>query len=313
MNRKQFWEQVPVVSDKLWMRVRSRIGNPENGFSKRMGITQKLQTVPLEQFFDIKGVAQEKEELVTWLERQTVVAKSLVKVFEDLCENCLSRDMRVLHSEGTVVCGTCGSTSSECYESPASMQETHGPSTTVGGKRSDKPRRVSTYIYKRCNHFKFWLSRVQGKESTGVKPGVVEAVRQELAKERIFVGDKRVTYDKVRAMLKKLRLQRYYNNSWLITSYLSGNKAPQLTALQEEKLLSLFHAFQEPYSIYCTPDRVNMLSYSYLLRKMTEALGWHELSEIFPLLKSRQKVYQQDRVWELICADIGLPFIKSIS
>jgi hypothetical protein len=312
MDSNNFWDLVPIVDEKLWSRVKTRIGQPQTAFTKRMGMTN-VQTAPLESFFDIKGVSQEKETLVTWHPKALVKTKSLTRVFDDFCEVCLSKDMRVLHSEGSIICGHCGSTASECYESPASMTETHGPSTTMGGKRSDKPRRVSQYIYKRCNHFKFWLSRVQGKETTGVKQGVVEAVRQELAKERIFTGDPRVTHDKVRAMLKKLRLTKYYNNAWLITSHLSGTKAPQLTPLQEEKLLSLFHAVQEPFSRHCPPDRVNMLSYSYLLRKMTEALGWHELSWVFPLLKSRQKVYQQDRVWERICADINLPFIRSIS
>lgn len=310
----KFWTTTPVVQSKMWQRLCHRIGKPSHTFNKRMGIKSGESHLSLDFFFAVQGVHQEGADLVSWVDRKCVQGKELVRVFDDVCSYCCGRDLRVQHAEGVVVCVTCGTISDECFDSPTASNERHGPSTTIGTvAQSQKPRRQNQYIYKRCNHFRFWLARVQGKEASGVKPGVIEAVRRELAKERIEYEDPRITYDKVRLMLKKMRLQRYYNNAWFITATLSGKPAPQLTALQEEKLLSLFHALQQPFAKYCPQDRVNMVSYSYLLHKMTEALGWVELSEIFPLLKSRAKIYAQDRIWKNICKEINLPFIKSIS
>lgn len=313
MDNASFWTSIPVVESKLWQRLRSRLGKPSLVFSKRMGMSNEDNSTSIDNYFLVKGVQSETESLIQWIDRMQISRKNLIKVFDDICENCLGRDMRVVHVEGTVICGNCGTVATECIESPAASVETYGPSTTVHVGPSDKPRRVNQYIYKRCNHFKFWLARFQAKETTGVKPGVIEAVRLELAKERIEYGDPNITYDKVRAMLKKLRLQKYYNNTWFITSVLSGRSAPQLTPLQEEKLLALFHRVQTPFAKHCPRDRVNMMSYGYLLRKMTEALGWDHLTPLFPLLKSRQKVFQQDVIWKKICEEIGLPFYKSIS
>lgn len=313
MDNAQFWSLVPVVKIKLWFRIRNRLSKPSLLFSKRMGIGSDDTNLSLDSFFDVQGVYQENADLITWVPRSNFYKKNLTRVFDDICEYCLGRDIRVSNTEGIAICGYCGTVATECVESPMATSENYGPSTAVSMGHSDKPRRVNQYIYKRCNHFRFWLSRVQAKESSGVKPGVVEAVRRELSKERIEVGDSRITYDKVRAMLKKLRLQKYYNNSWFITSVLSGRQAPQLTALQEEKLVSIFHAIQEPFAKHCPKDRVNMMSYAYLLRKMAEALGWFEFASYFPLLKSRAKVHAQDKVWAKICEDIGLPFTKSIS
>ena len=56
-----------------------------------------------------------------------------------------------------------------------------------------------------------------------------------------------------------------------------------------------------------------MLSYLFIIRKLVEILGWDDLVNYFPLLKSRTKVYAQDRIWKLICEDCRFPFYKSIS
>lgn len=313
MDHASFWSRIPVVDGKMWERLRVRLCKPSQMFAKRMGMFDENCNLSIDNFFVVRGVQQDVSNLFRWVDKGLFSKKNLSKVFEDICENCLSRDMRVLQVEGTLICANCGTVASDCVECPMASVEAYGPSVTIHAGPSDKPRRVNQYIYKRCNHFKFWLARFQAKEATGVKAGVIEAVRRELAKERIEHGDPRITYDKVRAMLKKLRLQKYYNNSWFITSTLSGRPAPKLTPLQEEKLLSLFHAIQGPFQRFCPKDRVNMMSYGYLLRKMCEALNWNHLTPLFPLLKSRAKVYAQDALWKQICEEVGLPFVKSIS
>jgi hypothetical protein len=37
-----------------------------------------------------------------------------------------------------------------------------------------------------------------------------------------------------------------------------------------------------------------------------------EFLPCFPLLKSREKLYMQDKIWQCICEDMGWEFIKSI-
>lgn len=314
MDRASFWGEIPILDAKMWSRIVNRIGKPTTLFVKRMGI-EDCTSASIDSFFTVRGKSDgdsNSETLITWVPRNEFNVINLVKVYDDICENCLGNDIRVLQVEGTFICANCGMIASDCFESPASSTDTFGPSVTVASSSGDKQRRINQYIYKRCNHFKFWLAKFQAKESSSVKAGVIEAVRLELAKERIDWGDQRITYDKVRSCLKKLRLQKYYNNTWFITSQLSGRPAPQLTRLQEEKLLEMFHKIQEPFTTHCPKERVNMISYSYLLRKMCESLGWHELVPYFPLLKSRSKVSNQDMIWRKICVDIGIPFQKSI-
>jgi len=43
------------------------------------------------------------------------------------------------------------------------------------------------------------------------------------------------------------------------------------------------------------------LSYSYVLYKFCELLSEDKYLKYFPLLKSKEKLYQQDVIWKKIC------------
>jgi hypothetical protein len=45
---------------------------------------------------------------------------------------------------------------------------------------------------------------------------------------------------------------------------------------------------------------------------MCELLGRDDLLKYFPLLKSHQKLHEQDNIWENICKDLKWEFIKSV-
>ena len=67
-----------------------------------------------------------------------------------------------------------------------------------------------------------------------------------------------------------------------------------------------------PFYKHCPKNRKNFLSYSYVLHKFVELLGLDEFLPSFPLLKSREKLHQQDLIWEKICRDLGWEFIRSL-
>ncbi len=87
---------------------------------------------------------------------------------------------------------------------------------------------------------------------------------------------------------------------------------PKLSKETEEKLLIMFKEIQEPFNQVCPDKRVNFLSYSFVFRKFFELLGEDELIEEFPLLKSREKLYEQDMIWKKICKILDWPYIPSI-
>lgn len=169
----------------------------------------------------------------------------------------------------------------------------------------------TTYMYKRQNHFKTWLKRTQGKETTIVDDDVVDSVRLELKKQRVedFTT---VTHTKVREILKKLRLNKHYNNCVQITSMITGIHPPQMTNEQEIALLQMFDVIQEPFQeIIQNEPRQNMLSYSFLIHKFLQIMSWDEYLPYFPLLRSVDKIQYQDWIWKRLCAKVGFEYIKS--
>lgn len=170
---------------------------------------------------------------------------------------------------------------------------------------------VNYFAYKRLNHFTEWLNSLQAKENTEIPTEVLEAVRAEFKKERACKrGDIKPT--KVRAFLKKLKLNKYYEHTHSICNALNGVPAPKLPQYLEDRLKHMFGEIQEPFEKHCPATRKNFLSYSFVLFKFCQLLGEDQLASSFPLLKSAEKLHAQDCIWKNICRELGWEFIRSI-
>ena len=206
--------------------------------------------------------------------------------------------MVLLHSEGIIVCQSCG------YQTPI-LIDSDKPSY------KDPPREISYFAYKRINHFNEWLAQFQAKESTDISNDVYNKILVEIKKERI--DDMRnLTPSKLREILKKLKLNKYYEHVPHIINRLNGVPPPIMSRESEEKLRMMFKEIQTPFMRNCPKDRKNFLSYSYVLHKFVQLLCLDEFLSCFPLLKSREKLHQQDLIWKKICHELKWEFIKSL-
>ena len=133
----------------------------------------------------------------------------------------------------------------------------------------------------------------------------------EIKKERIKDISK-LTHVKVRAILKKLNLNKYYEHVYHIINKLNGLPAPTLSRDLEEKLRIMFKKVQTPFAECCPKNRTNFLSYSYVIRKFLELLGQDQFLPYFSLLKSREKLYQQDVIWRCITTKLNWYFLPSL-
>ena len=174
---------------------------------------------------------------------------------------------------------------------------------------------VPHFTYKKVNHFREWLAQCQAREMSDLD-ATVEAVRAELRKQRVSEHEQQnLTPAKVRQYLRALRLGNY-DHVHLIHSAITGRRPPQFDHETEMRLVEMFKATLAPFEAVkqrVCPTRSNFLSYSYVLRKLTGLLGIPNVdAHYFPLLKSREKLHQQDMIWQKICAEIGWDFIPSL-
>lgn len=171
---------------------------------------------------------------------------------------------------------------------------------------------VSSFSYKRLNHFSEWLNAIQARATTEIGDDVIDAIRAEFKKNRTSQR-KDITPAKVRAYLKKLNLNKLYEHSHYICTLINGVPAPTLEPELETRLKHMFVSIQAPFqrAIEGT-TRKNFLSYSYCLFKMCELLGRDDLLCHFSLLKSAEKLHAQDKIWKAITAELQWEFIPSV-
>jgi len=175
----------------------------------------------------------------------------------------------------------------------------------------DPPRESSYFAYKRINHFNEWLAQFQAKETTDIPQEIYDGILLELKKIK-FISLKNISYKHIRDILKKLHYNKYYEHIPHIINVLNGYRAPLLSRQHEEQLRMMFKEIQTPFIKFCPEDRKNFLSYSYVLHKFCQLIDLDDLLIYFPLLKSREKLQQQDKIWKQICSNLKWQYIPSI-
>jgi len=244
------------------------------------------------------------------LSRDSLLEKYLLKInpdyvkksneLDDMSGECVEcgTDMMFSQNEAMLYCAECGLTEFILIDSDRPSYK-------------DPPRESSYYAYKRINHFNELLAQFQAKGSTEIPQEIFDLITAELKKQRI-TDMKHLKYRQMREVLRKLKLNRQYDHIPYIISRLNGSIAPVMNRETEEKLRHMFKEIQPSFQKHCPKNRRNFLSYSYVLYKFCELLELDEFLASFPLLKNRDKLYQQSKVWQSICAEMGWEFIRSI-
>jgi hypothetical protein len=214
-----------------------------------------------------------------------------------LCERC-GNEMNMCLNEANLTCAKCG-------HQEFILVDSDKPSY------KDPPREICYYAYKKINHFNEWLAQFQAKESTEIPADIYDEILIQLKKERITnMGSLKPT--KLREILRKMKCSKYYEHIPHIINRLNGQHAPFMSREDEEKLRHMFREIQPSFKKHCPKGRRNFLSYGYVLYKFCELLEMDEYLACFPLLKNRDKLYLQDKTWELICSDMKWHYIRTV-
>ena len=265
---------------------RTKLDTADNKFLKRMNATKIAGTCSIDNFISVDREIRPQEYEPDKTEREAWKCS--------LCDT----DLLYIRKDAQRVCPSCGETSF--------FQEMTKRDIISQGYCA-----ASSYLYKRHNHFKTCLKRTQGKETTSIDPAVIELVKTELKKMRIYDMEE-VDHERVKGILKKLRQSKYYNNSVQITTIITGKVSPQMSQEQEDRLMQMFERIQKPFErIVVDKNRQNMLSYSFLIHKFLEILSLDEFLPYFPLLVSTDKIQVQDGIWKDICKEVGFEYLRS--
>ena len=184
----------------------------------------------------------------------------------------------------------------------------------IGPVYTENIEHVTVFNYKRNNHFQECLNQLQAKENTTIPPIIIQKLAEEFKKYNI-TNPKLFTPKCIKEYLRKLGYNKYYEHIPTIINEFCGLPAPKLTQDLEQQLKIMFDEIQIPFEKYrlqICPSRKNFLNYNYIFYKLCELLKKDEFLNCFPLLKSREKLYEHDLIWKGICNDLRWEYIPSI-
>jgi uncharacterized Zn finger protein (UPF0148 family) len=254
---------------------------------------------------NINDIFKKKEQIVSSTDKSKLYEKYMKKVYNintkktknthisKFCNKC--KIEKTIHiNDGYIICTLCGDSELILLE-------------------NDKPNFKDSKIcaYKRSNHLSEILNQFQAKESTEIDKNIYDKIKDELKIQRIY-DYKTLDHVLMKKILKKLKLNKYYEHTHHIINNLNGEPPPTMTREQEENIKKMFKEIQEPFKFYRPKKRKNFLNYNYIIHKICELLEYDDFLLYFPLLKSRINLEEQDQVWEKICKYNNYEFIPSI-
>jgi predicted nucleic acid-binding Zn-ribbon protein len=215
----------------------------------------------------------------------------------DECMQC-GEDMVFSQNEASLYCPGCGCTEFILIDSDRPSYK-------------DPPRESSYYAYKRINHFNELLAHFQAKETKDIPDDTFQLIVSEIKKQRLS-DVSNMKHRSMKEILRKLKLNQLYDHIPHILNRLNGRTMPVMDRETEERLRHMFKEIQPSFQKHCPKNRRNFLSYSYVLYKFCELLELDDFLANFPLLKNRDKLYQQSKVWQKICEDMKWEYIASV-
>lgn len=220
-------------------------------------------------------------------------------ISSDICDVCKIGEMIPQDEEGILICNN-----HNCGRFITYIVDSSKPNN------KEPPNEVSYTAYIRLNHFKEILSQFQAKETTQIPDEVLDAIRARIKKERI-TDMSLINYDKMRDILRKLGLNKYFEHIQYINS-LFGIKPPVMNEELHETLCVLFIEIQKPWAVHCPANRTNFFNYTYTLYQLCVLLDQTQYLPYIPMMKDREKQLEQDMIWKKVCQDLDWEFFPSV-
>jgi len=273
----------------------------------------KQNTNILHSFFKIKATSPDSENpnsdrynraKTTYQKYWKNVNREIINIHDfvipsDVCGSCHKGELIPQDEEGILICNN-----QHCGRFITYIVDNSKPSN------KEPPNEVSYTAYIRLNHFKEILSQFQAKETTQIPKEVIETIRARIKKERIK-DMREINYDKMREILRKLGLNKYFEHIQYINS-IFGIKPPIMNEELHETLCVLFIEIQKPWAVHCPPNRTNFFNYTYTLYQLCVLLDQTQYLPYIPMMKDREKQLEQDMIWKMVCNDLDWIFFPTV-
>ena len=158
--------------------------------------------------------------------------------------------------------------------------------------------------YEPSRHCKFWIDRIQAKESTVIPETVITKIEEYIKRDKIHLLHN-ITIEQFRKYLKDTGLSKYNDHLPLIKKMITGIVPPQLNHSESQLLFNYFDKSVKTYNIIKEPTKNNNIYYPFLIHKILEIIinDRQKLKKLLNCihLQGNATLIENDRVWEKIC------------
>ena len=201
------------------------------------------------------------------------------------------------------------------YVCPVCADEINSKMEYDKSSYKDIQQESSNFEYERLTHFNDDLDRIQGKENKFIPPEVYAVIEYEFTKNK-YTDWNSLTPEMGTSFLclKKyapLKVAQYCENIHKICKKF-GLQPIEFTDEMEKQLKSCFTIIDSIFEEVCPPSRQNLISYPFIRYKICQMLKYpKKYLKCSKLVKTNDRLFEQDRIWYDICQKTGWTFLPS--
>lgn len=164
--------------------------------------------------------------------------------------------------------------------------------------------------YDPTKHCKFWVDRIQAKESAEIPDKLINTIKRRIKRDNVWL--ERLNCSIIRGYLKEIKKTEYNDHIPLIRKIITGVEPPQLSDYELKLVYVYFNRVMQIYNRTKPDDKLNSPYHPFfvykileqILKKPDDKLRRDEiLSSIH--LQSRETLINHDLIWHSICNEIS--------
>jgi hypothetical protein len=267
----------------------------ENFLSKLDRIMNTIKKNMINRDLD-KNILQNIYNIIKTYNNSTI-NNNIREVVYEIC-NCESK-MDIDANTSTLICKKCGLTK-ELYGTVFEDEQFY----------YQEGQRTKHGTYDPSKHCRFWVERIQARETTEIPDSVIKSVKQCIIRDKIK-NKNQITCNQIRTYLRTSHNSKYNEHVPLIRKLITGISPPQLTDYEMQLIHIYFDKVIHIFDEIKPPEKTNCPYHPYFIYKIIEQIltkGVDVMRKLKILacihLQSRETLVDNDRLWAPICSRI---------
>lgn len=232
------------------------------------------------------------------LYNNSTINKNIKEVVYEMC--ICSTKMDIDPIESTLICRNCGL-----------IKELYGTVFEDEQFYYQEGNRTKHGTYDPSKHCRFWVERIQARETTEIPETVIEAVRKCISRDKVK-NKHHINCTQIRKYLRQSHNSKYNEHVPLIRKLITGISPPQLTDYEMQLIHIYFDKVIHIFDEIKPPKKTNCPYHPYFIYKIIEQLINDKTDRIRKLkilscihLQSRETLICNDSIWSPICDRIN--------